>query len=336
MEKILLTGGAGYIGSHAALALHKTGFQPVVLDNLVHGHKEAAKYGPLIEGDMGDADLVARVCAEYKPAAAMHFAAFIEVAESVAQPEKYWENNFRKASRFFDAIAASGVKACVFSSTAAVYGTPTSDKPIKENHPLKPINPYGETKLAAENYLRTLESKGLRSVALRYFNAAGAAPEEEGIGEAHDPETHLIPNIVLAGLGLKPEIKIFGTDYPTPDGTALRDYVHVLDLAAAHSAALQHLLGGGVTAICNLGTGTGSSVAEVVAAVEKALGRAVPQSRHPRRAGDPPRLVADATWAKEILCWKPERTLDDIVASALKWHQSEVYRKETVCSGDSK
>ncbi|HAX91324.1 MAG TPA: UDP-glucose 4-epimerase GalE [Rhodospirillaceae bacterium] len=321
--KILITGGAGYIGSHTAYALKKEGHEPVVLDSLVNGHNWAVKYGPLVQGDIGDAALVARACAEHKPDAAIHFAAFIEVGESVANPQKYMENNYHKAQRLFDTLCDSGVKRVVFSSTAAVYGTPVSEAPIAEDHPQKPINPYGESKLLAETYLRSLESKGMRSVALRYFNAAGAAPIEEGIGEAHDPETHLIPNVLLAGLGLKDEVKLFGTDYPTRDGTALRDYIHVLDLAAAHLAALNYLASGGATDVCNLGTGNGSTVLEVVQAAERALGHAVPQSRHERRAGDPPMLVANASRAREKLGWQPRYNLDEIVTSALEWHRSK-------------
>jgi len=324
--KILVTGGAGYIGSHTAYALAQAGHTPIVYDSLVNGHAWAAKYGPLVQGDVGDADAVRKVCAEHQPDAVIHFAAFIEVGESVSDPEKYFENNYRKAQKLFDTVCACGVKRVVFSSTAAVYGTPISDAPIAEDHPQKPINPYGESKLLSETYLRSLQDQGMRSVALRYFNAAGAAPVDELIGEAHKPETHLIPNVVLAGLGLKDEVKLFGSDYPTRDGTALRDYIHVLDLASAHIAALEHLVAGGESLACNLGTGTGSTVLEVVQAVERALGKPVPQSRHPRRAGDPPMLVADATRARNVLGWKPAYTLDEIVASAVAWHQTQTYR----------
>ncbi len=324
--KILVTGGAGYIGSHTAFALARRGHTPVVLDSLVHGHRWAAKYGPLVVGDIGDADIVRRVCEEHRPEAMVHFAAFIEVGESVADPDKYMNNNYQKARRLFDTALACGVNRVVFSSTAAVYGSPIGDAPIKEDHPQKPINPYGESKRLAETYLRGLEGQGMRSVALRYFNAAGAAPEAEEIGEAHDPETHLIPNVLLAGLGLKDEVKLFGDDYPTRDGTAVRDYVHVLDLAEAHIAALDHLMAGGATDVCNLGTGMGSTVLEVVRAAEKALGKPVPQGRHSRRAGDPPVLVADASRAKEKLGWRPQRDLDEIVRSALEWHRCARYK----------
>lgn len=320
---ILLSGGAGYIGSHTALALKRAGYTPVVLDNLIKGHKWAVKYGPFVEGDVGDEALVRKVCADYKPEAVIHFAAFIEVAESVADPAKYQENNFHKAARFFDAILSCGVRRAVFSSTAAVYGVPQTDAAITEDHPLKPINPYGATKLAAETYVRELGAQGMASVTLRYFNAAGAAPVEEGIGEAHEPETHLIPNVIHAALDPKKPVKLFGTDYPTPDGTAVRDYVHVLDLAEAHSAALRYLMEGGATDIGNLGTGVGSSVQEVIHAVERAAGKPVPVERQARRPGDPPRLVANAAHVRQKLGWQPRATLDAIVQSALAWHRSK-------------
>jgi len=325
--KILVTGGAGYIGSHTAYALAKAGHTPVVYDSMINGHVWAAKYGPLVQGDVGDVEAVRKACADHQPDAVIHFAAFIEVGESVANPQKYMENNYHKAQKLFDTVCACGVKRVVFSSTAAVYGTPVSDTPIAEDHPQKPINPYGESKLLSETYLRSLEGQGMRSVALRYFNAAGAAPVAEGIGEAHTPETHLIPNVLLAGLGLKDEVKLFGSDYPTRDGTALRDYIHVLDLAAAHIAALDYLVKDGASTVCNLGTGLGSTVLEVVQAAERALGKPVPQSRHDRRAGDPSMLVADARRAREMLGWSPSYTLDAIVSSALDWHRTELYRK---------
>jgi UDP-arabinose 4-epimerase len=329
---ILLTGGAGYIGSHTAFVLRQAGYIPVVLDNLSHGHEWAVQYGPLIRGDVGDAEVVRSVCTTYQPVALIHFAAFIEVAESVADPDKYIENNFQKAARLFDTALACGLTHVVFSSTAAVYGTPRDALPLREEHPLRPINPYGESKLAAEQYLRSLAPKGMRSVALRYFNAAGAAPVSERLGEAHNPESHLIPNILLAGLGQKTNIKVFGTDYPTPDGTAIRDYIHVLDLAAAHVAALRYLIAGGATDAYNLGTGRGASVHEVIETVESALGHAVAKIYSERRVGDPPRLVAEATRAKERLGWTPQATLDEIVASALVWHRSDRYQQTVIHS----
>lgn len=326
--KVLVTGGAGYIGSHTAMALKEAGHEPIVLDSLVQGHKWAVKYGPLEIGDIGDSDFVRDVCARHQPEAVIHFAAFIEVGESVENPEKYFENNTEKAKRLFDAIAKAGVKMAVFSSTAAVYGTPVSDDPIDEDHPQKPINPYGSSKLQAETYLRTLESKGLRSVALRYFNAAGSAPLGSGIGEAHASETHLIPNILNAGLGeTEGGMKVFGTDYPTRDGTCLRDYIHVLDLASAHIAALHYLEEGGTTEVCNLGTGKGSTVLEVIKAAERAMGKPVPHTLEGRRAGDPAILIANASRAHEKLGWSPKYDLDEIVTSAYEWHKSDGYKK---------
>jgi UDP-glucose-4-epimerase GalE len=322
---ILVTGGAGYIGSHTALALRQAGFTPVVLDSLVTGHEWAVKYGPFVRGDVGDAAVERALCAEYKPEALIHFAAFIDVGESVANPKKYIENNYHKAVRLFETAQECGVKKVVFSSSAAVYGVPQDEKPIKEDHPLLPINPYGESKLMAEMHLRSL--KEVQSVTLRYFNAAGAAPIEEGLGEAHNPETHLIPNAIGTGLGRGKPLRIFGADYPTPDGTAIRDYVHVMDLAAAHVAALRYLLGGGASEVCNLGTGKGSSVQEVVGAVERAWGESVPKIVQPRRAGDPPRLVADVSRAEKLLGWEARSSLQEIVESALAWHRSEAYSR---------
>ncbi|MEJ0061794.1 MAG: UDP-glucose 4-epimerase GalE [Alphaproteobacteria bacterium] len=320
---ILVSGGAGYIGSHACLALRDAGFTPVAIDNLSQGHEWAVKFGPLRQGDIGDEDFVRGVCAEFKPAALMHFAAFIEVGESVQNPAKYWDNNFERAKKLFAAARAGGIRHAVFSSTAAVYGMPDIS-PLTEDLPLKPINPYGETKLAAEQALR--EMADMKSVALRYFNAAGAAAEE-GIGEAHWPESHLLPNVILAALGHKPAITVFGTDYPTPDGTAVRDYVHVRDLAEAHVAALRYLLGGGESTVCNLGTGKGYSVKEVIDEVQNRVGGPVPAEYGPRRAGDPPALVANAEKAGRLLGWKPGRPLGDIVASALAWHRGQRYRE---------
>ncbi|MBI1273744.1 MAG: UDP-glucose 4-epimerase GalE [Alphaproteobacteria bacterium] len=326
---ILITGGAGYIGSHAVWALARAGYAPVVLDSLVNGHRWAVGDAPLEVGDVGDAPFVRAVCEKYRPAALMHFAAFIEVGESVKDPEKYIGNNFTKAQRLFETALEAGVTQAVFSSTAAVYGMPPRVAPITEDTPLAPINPYGESKLRAEQALRALGEKGMRSVSLRYFNAAGAAPEEAGIGEAHWPESHLIPRVILAALGLEPAIGIFGTDYATPDGTAVRDYIHVLDLIAAHVAALRYMMEGGATAACNLGTGQGYSVREVVDAVGRHLGAPVPQKTGPRREGDPPQLVADAALARRLLGWQPERGLTEIVQSALAWHRGARYR-ETV------
>ncbi|MGB4102219.1 MAG: UDP-glucose 4-epimerase GalE [Alphaproteobacteria bacterium] len=322
-QTILVSGGAGYIGSHAAYALREAGWTPVVIDNLCHGHTWAAAFGPFRQGDVGDADFVRAVCAEFNPVALMHFAAFIEVGESVKFPEKYWDNNTERAKRLFATVRECGVRHTVFSSTAAVYGVPEIS-PLPEDLPLRPINPYGASKLAAEQALRELD--GMGSVALRYFNAAGAAPAAVNIGEAHWPESHLLPNAILAALGYKPALTIFGTDYPTPDGTAVRDYVHVRDLAAAHIAALRYLLAGGATTVCNLGCGAGYSVRQVVDMVGDCVGMPVPAHIGARRAGDPPTLVADSARARQILGWSPHYGLRDIVASAVAWHQGARYR----------
>jgi UDP-glucose-4-epimerase GalE len=329
-EHILVTGGAGYIGSHVSWRLHEAGFIPVVLDSLVSGHDWAVKFGPFAKGDIGDAAFVAEVCRQYKPRAFMHFAAFIEVGESVKNPRKFWDNNFENAKKFFTAAKAAGLRHGVFSSTAAVYGMPAQSGPITEDFALSPVNPYGETKKAAEQYLRELGVEGMTSVALRYFNAAGAAPVDVGIGEAHWPESHLIPRILLAALGHEPGITVFGTDYPTPDGTALRDYVHVTDLARAHISALRYLLEGGRSEVCNLGTGKGYSVRQVIDTAAACLGREIPTTLGPRREGDPPQLVASHDKAKKLLGWQPEVSLKDIIASAAAWHQSRQYEEAVV------
>lgn len=321
-QHILVSGGAGYIGSHTAYLLREAGYTPVVIDDLSGGHDWAAQFGPLRVGDIGDTAFVASVCAEFKPVALLHFAAFIEVAESVKFPEKFWDNNTERAKRLFTTVQQHGVDKIVFSSTAAVYGM-VDQKSLTEDLPLQPINPYGATKLAAEQALRAIP--GVNSVTLRYFNAAGAAPAEIGIGEAHWPESHLVPNVILTALGRKPNITVFGTDYPTLDGTAVRDYVHVLDLAEAHVSALGYLLAQGGTTVCNLGTGSGASVKRVIDTVEAHFGHPLSVEYAARRAGDPAMLVADATQAYKILRWKPRRTLKDIIASAAAWHQTERY-----------
>jgi UDP-glucose 4-epimerase len=330
---ILVSGGAGYIGSHVALTLKNAGFTPVVVDSLVKGNRWAGeKSGPFCLGDIGDAEFVAAVCDEFKPLAALHFAAFIEVGESVAKPEMYLHNNRDKAKTFFETIAKKGVRNIVFSSTAAVYGEP-EEVPIKETTAQKPINPYGQSKLEAEQAMRAIP--GVKSVALRYFNVAGGAPEA-GLGETHYPETHLIPRLVLPlidaapalldALGLKAGFKLFGTDYPTRDGTAVRDYIHVLDLADAHVLALRYLLGGGDTNIFNLGSGDGYSVNEIVAATRKVLNRPdFAPGVAPRRAGDPATLVADSSKARSVLGWKPHRGIEEMIASAATWHRMQLY-----------
>jgi UDP-glucose-4-epimerase GalE len=322
-KPILVTGGAGYIGSHVCHRLARLGYRPIVLDNLSRGHRQLAKWGVLVEGDVGDGALVKRICEEYQPLAAMHFAAFIEVAESVRFPEMFFENNTRKARVLFDTLAACGVSRVIFSSTAAVYGMPATDAPLHEETPLKPINPYGESKLAAESYLRAMPD--MRSFVLRYFNASGAS-ESADIGEAHWPESHLIPNALLCALGRKKtQMEIYGQDYSTIDGTALRDYIHVEDLAEAHVLALGRLLEGGQSDIVNLGTSKGYTVRQVMETVRAVTGSPLECRMMPRRAGDPATLVADNEKAKRVLGWQPERDLAAIVASACRWHRSENY-----------
>lgn len=321
LMRILVTGGAGYIGSHTAKALARAGYEPVVLDNFGTGHRSAVRWGPLVEGDLQDAGLISKVIKEHEVKAVIHFAASLLVGESMAQPQKYYWNNVVNTLKLLDAMLATNVKHIVFSSSAAVYGTP--DKvPIPEDHPLRPINPYGETKLIMERALHWYAAAyGLRSAALRYFNAAGADPQSE-IGEDHHPETHLIPLVVRATLGLISFVEIYGTDYPTPDGTAIRDYIHVTDLADAHVLALRYLMEGGESVALNLGTGRGFSVREVVAAVEQCSGgRKTTVRDAPRREGDPPSLVADPGRAAKLLGWRPQYSdLDTIVQTAWKWH----------------
>ena len=316
---ILVTGGAGYVGAHACKALAQAGYRPVTFDNLVYGHEAAVQWGPLEVGDLNDRDRLAQVLRAHRPEAVLHFAAFAYVGESVKDPEKYYLNNVRGTLNLLSALRAHDVSKVVFSSTCATYGIPAK-VPITEAHPQAPVNPYGATKLIIEGALKDYAAAyGTRHVSLRYFNAAGADPDGE-IGEDHDPETHAIPLAILAALGRRPFFEIYGTDYPTDDGTAVRDYIHVADLASAHVLALQHLLAGGESLALNLGTGTGHSVRQVVAAVEAATGRPVPVKLGPRRAGDPPALVADPALARERLGWRA-RYLDlrEIVATAAAW-----------------
>jgi UDP-arabinose 4-epimerase len=321
-QSVLVTGGAGYIGSHACKALARAGYRPVTYDNLSRGSRAAVRWGPLVEGDVGDRTRIIAALQQYEISAVMHFAAFAYVGESVADPALYYRNNVDGTLSLLDAMREAAVGAIVFSSTCATYGVPDA-MPIREAAPQRPVNPYGETKLAIERALHWYgEAYGLRHAALRYFNAAGADPDGE-IGEEHDPETHLIPLVVQAVLGKGPPIRIFGTDYPTPDGTAVRDYIHVQDLAEAHVRALQYLLAGGTSRAMNLGTGQGHSVREVIAAVERAAGRPVPRQEAPRRAGDPPVLVADPSLAAETLGWHAQLSdLDTIIRTALAWQSA--------------
>jgi UDP-glucose-4-epimerase GalE len=317
---VLIVGGAGYIGSQTAKLVAKAGLSPVVLDNLVYGHEWAAKWGPFIKGDLSDSNLVGRVLSEHGVTAVIHFAAYAYVGESVTNPRKYFHNNVVNTLNLLDQMADRKIRDFVFSSTCATYGEP-SKVPISEDHPQRPINPYGESKLMVEKILHWYQGAyGLRFAALRYFNAAGADPDGE-LGEDHDPETHLIPLAIDAALGKGPELSIFGTDYPTPDGTAVRDYIHVSDLAEAHVLALEQLTKGATALKLNLGTGRGHSVREVISSVEKISGRRVPAREVGRRPGDPPELVADPKKARDVLGWRPKYPeLSTIVEHAYRWH----------------
>ncbi len=320
MSAILVTGGAGYVGSHACKVLSAAGFLPVAFDNLSTGHRWAVQWGPLEHGDLADVEAVRRAIRRHRVEAVMHFAASSDVGESMRQPGPYFRNNVGGTLNLLEAMADCGIRRLVLSSTCASYGLPQVI-PIREDHPQQPINPYGETKLAIERMLRWWDQvHGISWLALRYFNAAGADPDGE-IGEAHEPETHLIPIAVQAALGQRENLGIFGTDYPTPDGTAVRDYVHVTDLAEAHLAGLRHLFAGGGSLACNLGTGRGHSVREVVRAVERVTRTALPIRLMARRPGDPPQLVAEPRLASELLGWRPRLSdLDTIVATACGWH----------------
>ena len=329
MQCVLVTGGAGYIGSHTCKLLAQRGMQPVVLDNLVRGHRQSVRWGPFHQGDIAEAELVRDLVRDYDIRSLIHFAAFAYVGESMEQPQKYFDNNVVRGLSLLRAAMDAGVRHVVFSSTCAVYGIP-EQVPITETQPTLPVNPYGETKLWIERALHWLGScRDLRWMALRYFNAAGADPEGE-IGEDHWPETHLIPRAIHAALGQIPHLEIYGTDYPTPDGTAIRDYIHVMDLAEAHVRALEHLQRGGESMAVNLGTGEGASVRELVTALEAIAGKSVPLLAAPRRAGDPPVLVADPSRARRVLGWTPQQsTLEQILQTAWQWHAARAVAGNT-------
>jgi len=318
---VLVTGGAGYIGSHAAKALRRAGHRIVIYDNLTAGHREAALGAPLVEGDVGDVAAVRRALRDSRATAVMHFAAWLAVADSVRDPAGYYRNNVIGTLGTLEAMAAEGCRQFVFSSTCAVYGEPV-ETPLSETHPTSPINAYGQTKLAIEHALPHFErAYGIRSISLRYFNAAGADPDGE-LGEDHSPEVHVIPRAFEAALNGTP-IDIFGEDYPTPDGTCLRDYIHVADLADAHLRALARLERGGASATYNVGTERPSSVREVIATVERVTGRTVHKRSAPRRPGDPAVLYASARRIREELGWIPARpALETIVSDAWRWHSS--------------
>lgn len=316
---ILVTGGAGYIGSHTAKVLAQAGLQPVVVDNLKRGFREAVQWGPLIVADVGDRSALDQVFTQHSIDAVLHFAAFTYVGESMHAPEMYFRNNAVNTLNLLETMRAHGVRKIVFSSTCATYGNPLQI-PIREDHPQNPVNPYGESKRMVERLLHWFgEAYGLQWVALRYFNAAGADPDGQ-LGENHEPETHLIPLAISAALGQVGALEIYGTDYDTPDGTAIRDYLHVTDLGTAHVAALRYLDAGGASAAFNLGTGHGHSVREVLAMIERIGGRKVPAREVGRRAGDPPALVSDPRKSSEVLCWRPEHSsLEEIVRTAWNW-----------------
>jgi UDP-arabinose 4-epimerase len=318
-DRILVTGGAGYIGSHCCKALADAGCKPVVYDNLSRGHADAVKWGPLVEGDLRDTAGLAETMRAHRIEAVIHFAALAYVGESGIEPLRYYDNNVGGMISLLDAMQMAGVGQIIFSSSCATYGIPR-ELPIREDAPQAPINPYGRTKLACEWILRDVaQARGLRYAALRYFNAAGADPGGE-IGERHDPETHLIPLALMAASGQAGPLKVFGTDYDTPDGTCVRDYIHVSDLAEAHLLALSHLAGGSGNLELNLGTGRGHSVREVIAAVERVTARAVPFEAAPRRPGDPAELTADPSRAGDALGLSPRYTaIEEIVSHAAPW-----------------
>ena len=318
---ILVAGGAGYIGSHTVKELVKEGFKVLVLDNFSSGRPELIGGVPHVKTDLLDREALRQVFQKNEIGAVLHFASLIQVGESCLDPRKYYTHNLETSLNLFDAMLEAGTKALIFSSTAAVYGEPL-ETPIPESHPTRPANPYGRAKLMVEDILRDYEpAHGLRSISLRYFNAAGAALDGTA-GECHDPETHLIPNVLLSVLGKRPRLRVFGGDFPTPDGTALRDYIHVTDLAAAHVLALKSLLADGAGDVINLGTEIGHSVLEVIRTAEKVTGRRVPYDIAPRRQGDVAVLLASKARAEKVLGWKTRlSSLETIVESAWNWHR---------------
>jgi UDP-arabinose 4-epimerase len=329
MKSILIAGGAGYIGSHVAKQLARDGYRPIVLDNLSTGNRWAVKWGPLIEGDIADNRLVRAILDKHAIEGVIHLAACAYVGESVENPRKYYRNNVTGSLAFLDALVDHGIDKIVFSSTCAVYGH-ASERPIDESDPHQPVNPYGESKLFIERALRWLgAAHQLKSVCLRYFNAAGADPEGD-VGEAHDPETHIVPLIIQTALGLRDHVSVFGRDYPTADGSAVRDYTHVADLAMAHVLALNYLFQGGASLAVNLGTGRGHSVLEVIEMVERVSVRPVAAKYLPRRTGDPASLTACNRLAESVFGWQPKhRSLEAIVEHAWEWHSCHQARRQT-------
>jgi len=319
---ILVIGGAGFVGSHMVKQLGLSGYRVTTLDNLSNGHRDAVLYGDFVQGDLADKALLTQLIQPGRFDAVMHFASFIQVGESVQEPAKYYDNNVANTLHLLEAMRLAGVKRFVFSSTAATFGQPLYS-PMDEKHPQRPINPYGRSKLMVEQILGDFDrAYGLKSVCLRYFNAAGADPEVQ-LGERHEPETHLIPLVLQVASGRKPNISVFGRDYDTPDGTCVRDYVHVSDLCSAHELALQSLVHGAGSQQYNLGNGNGYSIQEVIETARRVTGQTISTVDAPRRDGDPDRLVADASQAKKVLVWQPQWTsLDDIVGHAWAWEKS--------------
>jgi UDP-glucose 4-epimerase len=320
-EVVLVTGGAGYVGSHTNKLLHQQGYDTIVYDNLEYGHEECSKWGTFVRGDLGDTDGLKALFENHRIAAVMHFAAYTCVGESVDRPEKYYKNNVANTLNLLDAMIEHDVRFLIFSSTCAVYGNPVRI-PISEDHTLNPISPYGRGKQMVETVLKDMNlAHGLHYASLRYFNAAGADPEAE-IGEWHDPETHLIPLVLDAALGKREDVKIFGTDYDTPDGTCIRDYIHVMDLAAAHLAALDHLKKTGKSDVFNLGNGNGFTVRQVVDEASRVTGKEIPVEEAGRRPGDPSTLIGSSDKARKVLAWKPRLAdLSQIIGTAWAWHK---------------
>ena len=318
---ILITGGAGYIGSHVNKELSKKGYETLIYDSLVYGHRELVKWGRLVVADLGDTERLNLVFKEYPIEAVMHFAAYTYVGESMEDPQKYYLNNVKNTLNLLQAMLDNGVEYIVFSSSCATYGLP-KHTPIIEEHPQKPINPYGRSKLMVEEILRDYsKAYGLKYVSLRYFNAAGADPECE-TGEWHEPETHLIPRVLDVALGNREAVEIYGTDYPTPDGTCIRDFIHVSDLAVAHVLALEYLKGGGVSEVFNLGNERGFSVKEVINTAELITGKKLKTVEKERRPGDPPVLVSSSEKIKKVLGWNPKyHELSYIIQTAWEWHR---------------
>jgi UDP-glucose-4-epimerase GalE len=323
-QTVLVTGGAGFIGSHVCKALASAGVVPICYDSLEKGYRWAVRWGPFVHGDVGDAELLEAAFKNYRPRAVVHLAGYIEVGESVRCPIRYLDNNVRKSQVLIDASLRHGVEAFVFSSTCAVYGATSSDA-INESHPIAPLNPYAESKVQAETSLQQASTRGLKSAALRYFNAAGSDPDGE-IGESHQPETHLIALACDAVLGLGDKLTLHGMDYPIPDGSCVRDFIHVCDLAEAHIRAIDWLKSHGAPnehIALNIGTGEGYSVLRILEEISRNVGKAVPYVVGPRRSGDAPRLVADATHARKLLGWRPKRSLVSQIESTVRWRVTQ-------------